>query len=92
MSADTPLELCIRIGLRSGVPDWQILSPEGQSEQGSGDATSGEVYHINCCVEVEPGDWQFVLDMTQVSGEYEDGWYEPGSAPAGAAHLSGAGD
>jgi len=92
MSADTPLELCIRIGLKSGILGWQILGPDGQSEQGSGDATSGKAYHIYTCVEGTPGDWQFVLDLTQASGEYEVGWYEPGSAPAGATHLSGAGD
>ena len=83
----TPMEFCIRIGLKAGTLGWQILGPDGQNAQGFGDATSGEVYHVHHCVEVAPGDWEFVLDMTEASGEYEVAWYEPGSAPSAATYL-----
>ena len=77
----------MRIGLKSGTLDWRIVGPDGQNAQGSGDATRGEVYHVHHCVEVTPGDWEFVLDMTEASGEYEIAWYEPESAPCAATHL-----
>ena len=89
MASDTPREFCIRIGLKSGTAFWRILSPDGQTAQGSGDAESGNAYHIHACVEGTPGDWQFVLDMTEASGEYEIAWYEPGTTPAAATHLRG---
>jgi hypothetical protein len=81
------MEFCIRIGLRSGTLDWRIVGPDGQNAQGSGDATSGKAYHVHTCVGVTPGDWEFVLDMTEASGEYEIAWYEPESVPSAATHL-----
>jgi len=87
VSTDMPVELCMRIGLKSGTLGWRILGPDGQDVQGSGDATSGKAYHIHTCVEGTPGDWQFVLDMEQASGEYEIAWYEPESVPSAATHL-----
>jgi hypothetical protein len=82
VSTKPPMELCIRIGIRSGAVDWLILGPDGQNAQGSGDATSGEAYHVDYCMDMSPGDWEFVLDMTEASGEYEVVWYAPGSAPS----------
>ena len=87
VSTKPPMELCIRIGLRSGTLDWLILGPEGQNAQGFGDATSGQAYHVNYCMDVSPGDWEFVLDMTEASGEYEVVWYAPGSVPSVDTHL-----
>jgi len=92
VSANIPVDLCIRIGLKSGILGWRILGPDGQSAHGSGDATSGKAYHIQTCVEGTPGDWQFVLDMEQASGEYEIAWYAPESVPSGATHLPRLGD
>jgi len=89
---DIPREFCIRIGLRSGTAGWWILSPDGQTAQGSGDAESGNVYHIQACVEGMPGHWQFVMDMAQATGEYEIAWYQPDAVPSAATRLSGIGD
>ena len=87
VQTNTPVEFCTRIGLKSGMLDWRILGPDGQNAQGTGDATSGEAYHIHYCVGVTPGDWELVLDMTEASGEYEIAWYEVESAPFAATHL-----
>ena len=86
--SDTPRDFCIRIGLTSGTAGWWILSPDGEIARGSGDAESGNAYHIHACVEGTPGDWQFVLDVAQASGEYEIAWYGPDAVPAAATRLS----
>jgi len=87
LAADLPREFCVCIRVRTGAVEWRLLGSDGSNAQGSGEAEGNRVYQVSYCMELAPGKWELLLDLDKAAGEYEVGWYEPGSEPAVATHL-----
>ena len=84
---DLPQKLCMSIRVRRGSVSWHLLGPETQNARGDGTAEGTRVYHVSHCIELAAGAWELVLNLDDASGEYEVGWYVPGSEPSVATHL-----